>query len=42
MYKFNYELNWEESEIKSSPSGKFISVLNKSSGYYEILSINNK
>jgi len=30
-----------ENEIKCSPSGKYISVLNKKNGYFEILAINN-
>jgi hypothetical protein len=32
---------WEDSELKSSSSGKYISVFCRANGYFEILRVNN-
>jgi hypothetical protein len=42
VYTFEKQFNWDDAEIKCSSSGKFISVLNKSNGYFVILQVNNK
>lgn len=41
FHKLNIQI-YKENEIKCSPSGKYISVFNRSNGYFEILAINNQ
>ncbi|KAL4511824.1 hypothetical protein ABPG72_012669 [Tetrahymena utriculariae] len=41
QYQFKNHFNWEDSEILSSTSGKYISCFCRKNGYFEILKVNN-
>lgn len=41
LYEFPENIKWDESQIRSSSTGKFVSVLNYAKGYFKIFSVDN-